>query len=114
MKINLDPLPNLRLAAEDKINQHFNEISKTFLHRDKAHASKRAIAESVVNGGASTDEFVEEATLRGLSPLDLAKLILSKPDTLAARELQRQKLMIAIQSAGTPEALDALTTTVPR
>lgn len=108
MKINIDPMPAIRLSAADQINRMFNRVASDNLHRDQAHASKRSIAGLVVAGGAPTSEFAAEATARGVTPIDLANTILAKPNNAAARELARQKIMLKIDDTATPWEIDGI------
>lgn len=103
MKLNLDPMPALRTNAVALANQWFNDKAQP--HVDAAHAAKRAVA-SV--GAPYPDWFTAEAALRGITADALAALVTSKPDNAAARELHRQKVMMAIAACTTPAELDTL------
>lgn len=103
MKLNLDPMPALRMAAKAKVNQHFDRLARP--HLDAVYAAKRVAAQA---GAPYPDWFVQEADLRGVTPVALASLILSKPDTLTSREVRRQRAMAAIDAATTPATLDAI------
>jgi hypothetical protein len=105
MKIDTDPMPVLRIAARDKVDIWFNDVAQRHLHRNAAHVAKRAAAERLLAGETMT-ALDEEAALRGLSSADLARLILSKPDEILAREACRQRVFAAIAQAATPAALD--------
>ena len=61
------------------------------LHRDQAHAAKRAHAARILDGATPHPEFAEEASLRGLTPDELAQQIATKPDLSAGRELSRRQ-----------------------
>jgi hypothetical protein len=104
MKLTLDPMPALRIAAKGKINMHFNGLAQP--HLDAAYAAKRAVAKA---GAPFPDWFATEATLRGITAKALAILIASKPDTVAERELHRQRVMAAVDTAKTPAELDQIT-----
>lgn len=108
MKLNLDPMPGLRAAAEVQINCYFNRIAADNVHRDAAHAAKRTEAREIATGAVASAEFQAEADLRGLSAAEMAALILSKPNAAAARELHRQKVMARIATITTPAYLAAL------
>lgn len=99
-----DPMPAIRKAAMATVDGVFNQLALESLHRDHAHASKRA----VVVSGQFTPEFLAEAGARGISPADLAILVLSKPDNQASRELARQKIMLSIERAATPAEIDGI------
>ncbi len=107
----IDPMPALRAAAVDQVNGRFDDMSRTGLHRDQAHAYKRIAAAAVLAGAAPADEFKAEADLRGLTPVALARIIASKPSNLAQRELARQKMLAAIDRATTPGDLDQIVKT---
>ena len=101
MKFTIDPMPALRTARKDRVNGAFNQTAGS--HVSQAHAQKRLWA-------TTQDERLKpEADLRGITVAELSALILTKPDDLAERELHRQRLMLAIESAQTPQELDAIT-----
>ncbi len=100
MRLVLDPMPAARQARKDAVNKAFDTAAQS--HVAQAHAVKRAWA-------ATQDARLQpEADLRGVTVAELSALILSKPDTFAERELQRQRIMMAIEAARTPAELDAL------
>lgn len=99
-----DPMPAIRKAAMATVDGAFNHLALENLHRDHAHASKRVVAAA----GTVTPELAAEAEARGISPDDLATLILSKPDNQASRELARQKVMLSIERAATPAEIDGI------
>jgi hypothetical protein len=98
----LDPMSGLRQAMKDRINAGFAVTAAATLHVDQAHAQKRVWAE------VQDARLKPEADLRGISVADLATLILSKPDTIAERELRRQQIMMKIDAAATQQELDAI------
>jgi hypothetical protein len=100
---NFDPMPVLREAKKDRVNAAFNDWAASTAHVDHAHAQKREWA------SARDPRLQAEADLRGMSLDDLAALILSKPDELAAREAQRVAIMVKIDQATTPAELEAIT-----
>jgi hypothetical protein len=108
MKLVLDPMPALRDLTTHRVNAHFNDIATGNLHRDQAHALKRDQAAQVAAGGAAPAEFAAEADLRGLTAQALATLVLSKGNSAAQRELDRQKILAKIAAAVTPAELDVL------
>lgn len=99
-----DPMPAIRKAAMATVDGVFNHLALENLHRDHAHAAKRSVAAS----GQFTREFLAEAEARGISPAELAAIILSKPDKHAARELARQKIMLQIERATAPAEIDGI------
>ena len=103
MKLALDPMPALRASAEAKVNQWFD--AKAQPHRDAAHTAKRAAATA---GSPYPVWFSQEAALRKITPAELANLILSKPDVVGHRELQRQQTLAQIAAAATPDALTSI------
>lgn len=100
MRLTIDPMPAARQAQKDRVNAAFNAVSQS--HVEMAHAQKRLWAET------EDEKLKPEADLRGVSVSELASLILSKPDRLAERELERQKIMAAIEAARTIEDLERL------
>lgn len=101
-------MPLFREAAKNKVDFHFNELAKSGLHRDAARQQKRLAAQRLLAGQDVTSLDVEAAA-RGISPQQLAQLVLSKPDELQDREDNRQRLFAAIAAAKTPQELDAIT-----
>ncbi len=100
MRMNLDYKSDRRAALKAEVNAAFN--AKAQSHVAMAHAQKRAWA-------ATQDARLQpEAELRGISVAELAALILSKPDEVAERELQRQRIMLHIDAATTSAELDAI------
>lgn len=98
MKLCIDPMPTLRQARKDKVNAAFNSLAGS--HIAQAHAQKRLWA-------TTQDERLRpEADLRGITVAELSALILAKPDTFAERELERQRIMLAIDAAKTPAELE--------
>ena len=108
VKATVNVMSAVKASAVDKVNAMFNTAAVTMVHRDAAYASKRSIAKAVMAGGAPPAEFATEATLRSMTPTDLATLILSKPDLTARRELARQKMMLKIEQATTLWQVDAV------
>lgn len=104
MKIVLSPMPALRVSAVARINAHFNSMAQP--HVDAAHAAKRKAASA---GVPYPDWFAQEAALRGITADALADLVTSKPDNVAARELERQRTLAKVDAAKTPAELDAIT-----
>lgn len=100
MKIRIDPMPAAKAAAVEQVNGQASASANW--HRDLAHVHKRAIAALVLAGGVAPAEFLAEAVLRGISAPQLAELIASKPDSLAVRELARQRLLLQIDRAASP------------
>jgi hypothetical protein len=109
MKLVIDPMPALRDHTTHRVNMHFNRDAAANLHRDQSHALKRVYAAQIAAGGAVPAEFEAEAGLRGLTSQALAELVLSKGNSLAERELDRQKILAKIAVATTPAELEVLT-----
>jgi hypothetical protein len=105
MRISVDPMPALRVAAVAKVNERYNYLATQNIHRDAAHAHKRTVAAAVIAGVAPPIEFADEAALRNVSPLALAQDIASRPNEAAQRELARQTEMLAIATATRPDQL---------
>lgn len=108
MRLQLDPMPALREEATRRINERFAGIATANAHRDHVHARKRADAQIVADGGAPSELLSAEAEMRGVAVHELAALIVSKPDTVAARELERQRIMLAVDRAASKDELAAL------
>jgi hypothetical protein len=114
VKLTLDPMPSLRMAAIARINEHFNRRYHDRAHLDHAHGRKRQIAAAVMAGEAITEDhpFAQEAALRGINLSDFAQVIANKPDNISQRELQRQQIIMQIEGAATPAELDAITNSI--
>lgn len=106
MKISINPLPDAKANAVLRINAHFANLIDP--HRDKAHSRKKELATAVIAGDGTTDEFCDEAKLRGLTVIEFAKLILSKSDGFDGRELQRQQMLIAVEKAKSPAEINVI------
>jgi hypothetical protein len=105
MRIAGSPMAALRAAAIVKVNERYNALATQNVHRDAAHAHKRAVAAAVIAGAEAPAEFSAEAALRNVSPLALAELIASKPNDAAQRELARQTELLTIAGALRPDQL---------
>jgi hypothetical protein len=103
VSVIIDPMPVLREAKKERVNAAFNDWAASTAHVDQAHAQKREWA------SARDPRLQSEADLRGMTLDDLAALILSKPDDLAAREAKRIAIMVKIDRATTPAELEAIT-----
>lgn len=109
MKVSLaSSMPKRAAAAVEQINAHFAVAANPL---DEIHARKREIAIAVKAGTSPPDAFAQEAGLRGVTVEQLADLVLSKPCPVTAadeRELNRQKLLLAVAAAKTPAAIDSV------
>ncbi len=111
MRVSLDPFPDRKTAAIAQVNAHFASVAASVAMQESAWTRKREIARAVRAGDWAGMAIAKEAELRGLTPAQLADLILSKPDPAAladARELRRQTALLAIDAAQTPAELDAI------
>jgi hypothetical protein len=98
----IDPMPALRQARKDRIDEIFNLDAARVAHLEAAHAQKRFWALS------KDPRLKAEADLRGKTIDELAAEILEKPDELAERELKRVAIKLRIDAAKTPQELDAI------
>lgn len=115
MKVKLDPMPALRATAASRVTARFSTLTLADIHRELVWRRKREIADAVIGGADAPAHFAEEAALRGLTPSALAALIAAKPNPAAAldaRELDRQKMLLAIDASKTPAELTAITSTL--
>lgn len=108
MKLIIDPMPVLRQAKADEITMRFNKLAAGNAHTDAAYAHKRLVAAAVAAGSAPTAELQAEACMRKMTALELARLILAKPNVVAQRELQRQELLARVTVALTPGELETI------
>jgi hypothetical protein len=108
------PMPLLKVAAIARVNEHFNRRAHELMHIDHAHAGKRRVAAAIMAGEPISEDhpFVQEASLREMNVSDFAQVIVNKPDNIARRELQRQQAIMKIESATTPDDLDAITSNI--
>lgn len=108
MKVSISSSMAKRVtSAVEKINTHFAVAANPI---DEIHTRKHEIATSVKAGEPAPDAFAQEATLRELTVEQLADLVLSKPspiDVSDERELNRQRLLLAVAAARTPADIDA-------
>lgn len=108
MKLDLDLTPVARAAAERAINDRYNLFAQQSLHRDAEHKTKRDVAARVQLGEDAPAAFAAEADLMGIGVADLAALILSKPDTVLERGLDRRQLILSVRQAPSPDAVAAI------
>lgn len=71
------------------------------------HLRKRMEAEQVRAGGVSS-LLSAEAEIRGVTVMDLAETILSKPDELAEGELNRQRAVAALLATESVPEIEAM------
>lgn len=110
LKLTGDPMRNVRSVATARINEYFNRLSIARHQRSQAHAQKREIATIIAVGGELAEDhpFAAEAALRDLTLLEFARLVLSKPIETDTLELARQRHLLAIDAAVTPDEVDAI------
>lgn len=114
LKIKPNPMPDLRADAEKKINEAFNDEAMRSVHLDQEYAVKRAAAAVIVAGGEATPEFTAEAGLTGVSVAYLAKVVSTKPDTIAQRGLRRRQAIEAVRCAKTPPEIEQIVNSVSK
>jgi hypothetical protein len=105
MKIQINPMPQLILRAERRIN--FYKVAQL---QDFAHDRKRQLAQAVLAGEAPTDEFVRAAEIEGIDVETLAGVIVSKPDVMMEAENARRELIVRVRAATTPAELEQILT----
>jgi hypothetical protein len=105
MILNIDPMPMLRADAEKKVNNHFNSIGAVNAQQDAEHTLKRREAEKIAIGMEPSADFSSMATVEGMTPTTLASVILTKPDDVAQRAIQRRKAILAVRAAKIPAEL---------
>ncbi len=103
MKITLNPLKRLLERAEQRVNLHFHPQGVDF-----AHDRKRAMSRTIVAGGEPAPEFTEAAAIEGLDVLELAELILSKPDAVMVRENARRTAIVELRAAKSIDELEQI------
>jgi hypothetical protein len=103
MKIQINPMPQLILRAERRIN--FYKVARL---QDFAHDRKRQLAQAVLAGEAPTDEFVRAAEIEGIDVETLAGVIVSKPDVMMEAENARRELIVRVRAATTPAELEQI------
>ncbi|EKS29267.1 hypothetical protein [Afipia felis] len=111
MKISLSSSMSTRIDnARDAVNVHFANISAQSASIDAVHTRKREIAAQVKAGEPAPDAFSQEAELRDITVAELSDIVLAKPCPIAAadaRELERQRSLLAVEAAKTPAEIDA-------
>jgi len=110
MKLTIDPMPGLRVIATTQLNEHYAR-QQPANPRALAHRRKAEHAAAVLAGAEPRATFVAEATLRGLSVQDFARLVTSKAtadDDLDASELERQRRLLAVEAASSPAEITAI------
>lgn len=110
ISLALDALPKLKNRAVSVINDEFNRRAIQELHRDAAHMRKRSMAEAVMAGANLPDDhpFTVEAAQRAMTPLNFAEVVLSKIDSVQAREIERQMLLLRIDIAPAPAIITGI------
>jgi len=108
MRVSIDPVPALRAAAEERANFHHAANGQTI-----AHDCKRRAAEQFMAGGDASKEFQDAAAIEGLTVVQFASLILSKPDEIMQNENKRRKMIVAIRKATTPQELQEALASLP-
>jgi hypothetical protein len=103
MKISINPLAQLVLRAERRIN-----FQKVVSAQDLAHDRKRQLAEAVLAGATASPEFQQAAAIEGVSVETLAQTIVSKPDVMMAAENRRRALIVQVRAAKTPVEIEQL------
>lgn len=119
MRVEIDPMPALRADAIERVNARFSIETARAQFKEGVYARKRAIAQSILDGNRLPDDhpFVAEGALRGLSQEEFAILIADKPDASAesdAREMCRQRLLMAISAAKSPAEIDEIFADIER
>lgn len=111
ISLEVNPMPAMAARAVRAINDHFNRMATVEAHRDAAHLRKREMARRVIGSEQLAEDhpFAVEAGLRGLSVTDFAALVLTKPDNVQARELERQTMLLAVVNATTPAEIETIT-----
>jgi hypothetical protein len=98
MKLTLcADVDELRSRAIASVDAHFNVAAVQNTHRDLVHALKRQMAREIIEVGRPNSWIEQEAADAGADLIDYARLIVSKPDTLAERELLRRRLKARIR-----------------
>jgi len=103
MKIDINPLEQYVKRAERRINAHMVVTAQ-----DLAHAHKRRMADYVNEGVFIDSDFAAAAKIEGMTPQELATLILAKPDTMMAAENRRRSFIVRIRQATTPKEIEAI------
>lgn len=102
-----DPMTDRRAAAKAEVNREFAALADREAPLEKVYLRKRQLAQAILDGGSlpADHPFAQEALLRGLSPEQFARDIVSKPDAALnadRRELMRQSILIKVDAARTP------------
>lgn len=108
MKIAIDPLPHLKQEAEVQINRYFNSLAYEAGQTGAEHAAKRHAAAELKKGGETPSWFLEAAEIEGLNVVELADLILNKPDEAVERGNKRRTALVAVRKAETATEVEAI------
>jgi len=119
MRVDIDPMPALRADAIERVNARFSVETARAQFKEGVYARKRVIAQSILGGNRLPDDhpFVAEGALRGLSQDEFASVVVGKPDASVesdARELCRQRMLMAISAARSPAEIDEIFTEIER
>ena len=108
--LNLNPMGILIANAELQIDRMFNNAAAESMQKDQEYKVKRDTAKLVLQEGeeSSTPEFSAEARLMNISIIDLANSVVSKPDTIAIRGLQRRSIILSARESKSEEDLKAV------
>jgi hypothetical protein len=107
MRINVDPMPALRLSAAEQVNGHYLPRLGSALVIHSVHERKAAQAD----GANASDAFKAEAKLRGMSVKEFSDLVRDKAraeNMLDAIELSRQQKPLTLDAAQTPAEIAAI------
>ena len=108
MKVTIRTLPLMQRLAEERVESHFSALALDVTGKQAEHAMKRRAAEHVRDGEDPPEWFVEAAKIEGISPVDLAALILSKPDTTAYNAIARRRAIVRVRQAKSQEDLERI------
>lgn len=107
MKIVLTPNLSAYKARLEALATNNHELHDSMLALE--HMQKRQQAEAVAMGADPTEEFVEAATIEGMTPQELAAHITSKPESEhIARGNNRRRMIKRIRNATSTAELDAI------
>jgi hypothetical protein len=111
MKLTIDVMGKRRAKATADVNAYFAAEAAPLIHIERAHAAKLVQAQAVAAGAEPSAPFASEASARGITPQALAALVIAKAaasDPIMEREALRQGLLIQVEAAQTPQALNQI------
>lgn len=114
MKLGGDPMAAIIKAAKAEINMFYDAQFPARATRAYMYKRKAENAKAIVEGDQDIHPSIQaEAKMKGLQPIELARMIIDKNastslDTLDLLELERQERLTAVENAKSPEEVQTI------